>query len=350
MASITIQNLLSECKVHGSGKAQVTLEDSEIYALFCIGLGDLGWDFNAIEVEGIEKPDDDYFKIPIKWFNELQLSHVTPKILLDVLERACAINEDFGLYIRNLCALHRRRVKYQRILSAQPLPQMDQIGPRSLLEYGECDDELLSGWMSWRKWIYDIDNRSAQETGYLFEPVLASCLGGTPVGARNSPVKRVDGNGNQTSKGRQVDCFVAGENLAYEFKMRVTIAASGQGRFGEELSFPFECQVARFKPILIVLDPTPSPRLNELRAAFENAAGSSYIGEEAWRHINEKSGEILSIFVEKYIRPPIESIEGIHQNIPPDLYLQWRDSAVLIKSPSSEYLIERSANADPELQ
>ena len=185
MASITIQNLLSECKVHGSGKAQVTLEDSEIYALFCIGL--------------IEKPDDDYFKIPIKWFNELQFSHVTPKILLDVLERACAINEDFGLYIRNLCALHRRRVKYQRILSAQPLPQMDQIGPRSLLEYGECDDELLSGWMSWRKWIYDIDNRSAQETGYLFEPVLASCLGGTPVGARNSPVKRVDGNGNQTS-------------------------------------------------------------------------------------------------------------------------------------------------------
>ncbi|MCY3870718.1 MAG: hypothetical protein OXG87_14275, partial [Gemmatimonadetes bacterium] len=126
MASITIQNLLSECKVHGSGKAQVTLEDSEIYALFSIGLRDLGWDFNAIGVEDIEKPDDDYFKIPIKWFNELRFSNVTPKILLDVLERACAINEDFGLYIRNLCALHRRRVKYQRILSAQPLPHMDQ--------------------------------------------------------------------------------------------------------------------------------------------------------------------------------------------------------------------------------
>lgn len=341
MASITIQNLLSECKVHGSGDAQVTLKDTELYALFCIGLCDLGWDFNGIA--DTEKPSDDYFKIPMKWFDELQLPHVTPKILLDVLERACAIDTDFGLYIKNLCALHRRRVKYQRILSSQPFPQVDQIGPRSLLEYGECDHELLSGWMSWRKWIYDIDNRAAQETGYLFEPVLASCLGGTPIGARNSPVKRVDGTGKQTARGRQVDCFVAGENLVYEFKMRVTIAASGQGRFGEELSFPRECQIAGFRPILIVLDPTPSPRLDELKTAFEKASGASYIGGEAWAHLHKKSGEILSMFVKKYIRPPIESFEEIHHHTPPDLYLQWRERSVLIKSPSGEYWIERNA-------
>ena len=344
MASITIQNLLSECKVHGSGGAQVTLKNSELYALFCICLRDLGWDFNGIE--DIGKPDDDYFAIPIKWFNELQLPHVTPKILLDILERACAINTDFGLYAKNLCALHRRRVKYQRILSFQPLPQVDQIAPRSLLEYGGCNNELLSGWMSWRKWIYDIDNRAAQETGYLFEPVLASCLGGTPIGAKNSPVKRVDGNGKQTSRGRQVDCFVAGENRVYEFKMRVTIAASGQGRFGEELSFSRECQIAGFRPILIVLDPTPSPRLDDLKTAFEQASGSSYIGDEAWGHIHEKSGEILSLFVQKYIRPPIESLENTHQNNPPDLCLQWRNHSVLIKSLSRVYVIERNANLD----
>ncbi len=344
MASITIQTLLSECKVHGSGDAQVTLKDAELYALFCIGLCDLGWHFNGIE--DIEKPADDYFEIPMKWFDELQLPHVTPKILLDVLERACTINADFGLYIKNLCALHRRRVKYQRILSSQPFPQVDQIGPRSLLEYGECDHELLSGWMSWRKWIYDIDNRAAQETGYLFEPVLASCLGGTPIGAKNSPVKRVDGNGKQTARGRQVDCFVAGEHLVYEFKMRVTIAASGQGRFGEELSFPRECQIAGFRPILIVLDPTPSPRLDELKTAFEKAFGSSYIGDEAWAHLHEKSGEILSMFVQKYIRPPIESLEEIHHNTPPDLCLQWRKRSVSIKSPSRAYVIKRNANLD----
>ena len=173
MASITIQHLLSECKIHGSGNAQVVLEDSELYVLFCIGLCDLGWDFNAIGIEDIERPDNDYFKIPIKWFNGLHLPHVTPRVLLDMLAKTHAINEDFGLYIKNLCALHRRR------------------------------------------------------------------------------------------------------------------------------------------------------------------------GNEAWGHINEKSGKILSVFVEKYIRPPIESSAAIHQNIPPDLYLQWRDHSVRIKSSSGEYLIKR---------
>jgi hypothetical protein len=30
------------------------------------------------------------------------------------------------------------------------------------------------------EWLYDIDNRSAQETGYLFEPILAAAIGGIP--------------------------------------------------------------------------------------------------------------------------------------------------------------------------
>ncbi len=82
---------------------------------------------------------------------------------------------------------------------------MDQIEPRVLIEYGCCDVELLANWMVWRKWIYDIDNRSAQETGYLFEPVLASCLGGEGMGAKNSPIKRLDAAGNPTPNGRQID-------------------------------------------------------------------------------------------------------------------------------------------------
>lgn len=101
-----------------------------------------------------------------------------------IFRKSSSTHPDFALYIQNLCALHRRRVKYRRILEIQPLAQADQIGPRSLLEFGSCDTELLFSWMTWRKWIYDIDNRSAQETGYLFEPVLASCLGGEPIGAR----------------------------------------------------------------------------------------------------------------------------------------------------------------------
>lgn len=58
----------------------------------------------------------------------------------------------------------------------------------------------------------------------LFEPILAAALGGVPFPAKKSPVKRAE----DPTKGRQVDCVV--DRDAYEFKIRVTIAASGQGR------------------------------------------------------------------------------------------------------------------------
>ena len=109
------------------------------------------------------------------------------------------------LYLKNLSELWRRRFKFYNILKTQPFPLTEQIGLRCLLEYGNCEDTLLFSWMRWRKLIYDIDNRRAQETGYLFEPILASCLGGEPVSHRHSPVKRIDDDGNSTAQGRQID-------------------------------------------------------------------------------------------------------------------------------------------------
>lgn len=63
-----------------------------------------------------------------------------------------------------------------------------------------------------------------------------------------------------------------GWTQAYEFKMRVTIAASGQGRFKEELDFARDCHFSQpsFTPILLVLDSTPSSRLDDLAAAYKN--------------------------------------------------------------------------------
>jgi hypothetical protein len=102
--------------------------------------------------------------------------------------------------------------------------------------------------------LNDIDNRSAQETGYLFEPILAAAISGIPFAAAKSPIKRTD----NPRQGRQVDCLDG--KLAYEFKMRVTIAASGQGRFQEELAFARDCYHSGYIPVLLVLDPTPSAR------------------------------------------------------------------------------------------
>ena len=341
MTNTSIRYLLSKCKVHGTGGAQVIISDSELYLLLSISVWDLKWNSSELGLSDIEIPNQDYYQIPIQWFSANEIPYANSGFLLQVLDNAVRKHPDFALYIQNLCALHRRRVKYRRILETQPLAQADQIGPRSLLEFGSCDLELLLSWMTWRKWIYDIDNRSAQETGYLFEPILASCLGGEPIGARNSPVKRLDEDGKPTKNGRQIDCFVAEGNLAYEFKLRVTIAASGQGRFSEELSFPRECKAAGFTPVLLVLDPTLSPRLTELAEEFINADGIAMTGEEAWEHIEENAGQILSTFVMKYIRPPIDAIGVIDNRLPTNLKLSWSEKSISIASENAKYEIKR---------
>lgn len=326
--------------MHGSGDAQVILSDEELYALIVVALNDLGWLDDGLHTKNISLPRHNYYEISLDWFQQLDID-VAASDIEKTLEGAINKEEDFILFIENLAALHRRRVKYRRILSSQPMPTMDQIGPRVLLEFGACDSNLLANWMTWRKWIYDIDNRAAQETGYVFEPIIASCLGGESVGARNSPVKRIGESGNQTANGRQIDCYVPSTNTAYEIKLRVTIAASGQGRFGEELSFPTECRAAGIRPVLLVLDPTPSNRLDELSRKFIDCDGEFYQGEEAWDHMENKSGDVVSVFIEKYIRPAISEIEDIQLETLEQVTLSWEEQQIIISGVGSTYQIRR---------
>ena len=206
---------------------------------------------------------------------------------------------------------------------------------------GGLQDGLLASWLIWRKWIYDIDNRSAQETGYLFEPVLASCLGGGAVGARNSPVKRLNEAGQPKTDGRQIDCYDGVNQLAYEFKLRVTIAASGQGRFAEEMSFPTEARAAGLTPVLIVLDPTPSARLTDLINAFRQSRGSHYVGEAAWAHMEEKAGDTMSVFLDRYIKPPLTIMAEREEALPEALRLSWAADVIEITGRTQSYRIPR---------
>ena len=334
------RNLYSKCKMHGTGEAQVVISDGELNALISIAVGDLGWLHSDLDIDRVDAPNE-YYEIPMDWFDEQAKVGVQVMRVIQSLKSCFEKDNDFGLYIENLTALHRRRVKYRRILSSQPTPNMDQIGPRALLEYGACNTTLLANWMVWRKWIYDIDNRSAQETGYLFEPLLASCLGGEPVGSKNSPVRRLDSNGRPTNQGRQIDCLVPSNNRTYELKLRVTIAASGQGRFGEELSFAEESQAAGFTPVLLVLDPTPSNRLTELSEKYLACGGAFYHGEEAWGHMEQEAGNVVSVFIEKYIKPAIQGIEEIEIGYPKSISLRWSDQEIEISDGASSYIINR---------
>jgi hypothetical protein len=141
--------------------------------------------------------------------------------------------------------------------------------------------------------------------------------------------------------GRQIDCLDADAKIAYEFKLRVSIAASGQGRFAEELSFPVECKAAGLTPVLIVLDPTPSNRLAELTAAFEAADGSVHI-DDAWDFVEAKAGECMSTFIEKYLRPVLLQMTAYDDVLPRSITMKWEADSIHISSDKEVFRIERS--------
>ncbi|PKV09440.1 restriction endonuclease [Bifidobacterium asteroides] len=326
---------------HGNGDALVRISPREVVLLTIITRLDLH--------NGRREP----------WMDSGILS-VAQKGLYNIdsddIEKLPSLNEDYAykilgfaevednekpehLYLKTLSSLYRRRTKYWRILRDQPFPTADQIAPRTLLEYGNCDDSLLFSWMAWRKLAYDLDNRSGQETGYLFEPILVACLGGASLGARNSVVHRIDDQGNvHTQEGRQVDCYVKETKTVYELKMRVTIAASGQGRFREELSFPSEVAAAGLTPVLVVFDPTSSSRLSELSAAYENAGGQSATGDDAWALLKNNAEDGMAIFIEKYVEPLIDSARRGIPLEPAPITLAISEGGILISSTSGAEL------------
>lgn len=299
-------------------------------------------------------PAGDYYSLRPEWF-AADAPSVSSFDVVDLLEFGESLDDDFFTYLKCLTELHKRRRKYGLILQRQPLPTMVQVSPRALMEYGpDFPPEALASWLTWRKFFYDLDNRSAQETGYLFEPILASAIGGEPKSAREKVVKR----STDKSKGRQVDCWKVLPNgipLAYELKLRVTIAASGQGRFAEELSFADDCRQSGAKPILVVLDPTENNKLTELQAAFRHHGGEAYIGADAWKHLEDEAGPTMANFIERYVRRPVSVISAFETDVIMDperrglnlldLAASLNGSRLSIRLGEHERIIERHEDA-----
>jgi hypothetical protein len=158
--------------------------------------------------------------------------------------------------------------------------------------------------------------------------------------AKISPIKRAD----NPAYGRQVDCLDG--KFAYEFKMRVSPAASGQGRFKEELEFARDCRLSPpgYIPVLLVLDSTLSTRLTDLSAEFSNNGGEVYIGNEAWRHIELKAGTVMGKFVEKYVRTPLLVVQRQADYFSP-IQLSVTTSGIAVTIGSKGFSIARSSRA-----
>jgi hypothetical protein len=306
------KTLIERARSAGTADLGTRLSDETCAFISAIIIRDLQLLDNFIDI-----PEDfpEFFAEPDP--NKLIISNLDFNLIIAQL---FSLVPDADTYFICLATLQKSRLKYSRILEYQPIPTMDQVGPRALLQYGQMSSQILAIFLLWRKWLFDIDNRAGQETGYLFEPIIAHAIGGSPFSAKTSPIKRR----KDKSKRRQVDCIR--NKLAYEFKIRVTIAASGQGRWREELDFPQDCNDSGFKPVLIVLDPTPNPKLTELIGAFEKVGGDTYIGDAAWSHLEEAAGQVMSIFLDKYVKAPMQQVLNSSPDELPDITFGMKDN------------------------
>jgi len=315
--SLAQKSLITKARTLGSGAGKLKLDDAVCAYLVSVIVEDLG----------LKDRFSEFKTAAIPFYTDQDLEKLTiPGVrFLDVMTRLVNISRDADTYFACLASLHTRRLKLQRIMRKQAFPSMDQVGPRGLLQFGSLSPKGLATLLFWRKWIFDIDNRVAQETGYVFEPILAFAIGGMPVAQGKSPIRRE----SDKTKGRQVDC-VLGTEFAYEMKLRVTIAASGQGRWAEELQFPIDCQKSGYKPILVVFDPTKNVKLDELEKAFRAAGGEAHIGPDAWSHLDAKAGPTMATFIEKYVRKPIADLIAAAPEKLPDITFSDQGRALKI--------------------
>lgn len=317
----------------GNSDFAVNLTDADACYLLAVIARDLGLQDKFPELPRLEA---DYYDLPLRGVPVGKAS------FWPLVNRLVALDPNTDSYFTCLGKMHRSRLKYGAILQRQPLPTMNQVGPRGLLQFGTMTPAALTALMFWRKWIYDIDNRAAQETGYLFEPILASAVGGSPASARSSPVKRR----SKPTEGRQVDCIR--EKTAYEFKLRITIAASGQGRWKEELDFAADANASGYRPVLVVFDDTRNDKLDAITKAFQASGGDVHIGEAAWVHLDSVAGPTMANFIERYVRLPIQAmLEAAPGPVLPSLSLSMDGNSVVIVVGGERYELHRQPG-EPE--
>ena len=327
--------MIERARSGGASDQGISLTDD----ICCYLVAIIAWDLDVLD-KFPELPQD----IP-RFFESAELDGLeVPDVpFLPLMERLVGLKPDADTFFACLASLHKRRLKYERILQTQPIPTIEQVGPRGLSQFGTLHAKSLTALLFWRKWFFDIDNRAGQETGYLFEPIIANAIGGAPFGSKASPIKRA----SDPKKGRQADCVR--EKQAYEFKIRVTIASSGQGRWQEELDFPVDCRTSGYTPILIVLDATPNPKLAQLEAAFLAQQGEVYKGEVAWKHLEAAAGPTMALFLEKYVRVPIQALLKEVTDTLPDFIAVMRDGNISLSTAGDCLLIKRSPDAPEDV-
>ena len=117
--------LVERAKAAGSGSLGTGLSDDDGVFLISVIVHDLG-----LSNEFPELGDS-----TSSFFESVETSHsYTTGLEFEILiEKLFALQPDADTYFMCLATLYKSRRKYARILENQPIPTMDQVGPRALL-------------------------------------------------------------------------------------------------------------------------------------------------------------------------------------------------------------------------
>ena len=156
MLSQNQKSILERARALGGGRPGLALTDEQCVGLIATIVRDLGL---GASFPGLPLETKAFFDITPE---SLQVASFD---LFELFEQILSHNKDADTYFQCLATLHKSRLKYLRIVSTQPIPTLDQVGPRGLLQYGMLPPLELAALLYWRKWMFDIDNRAGQETG-----------------------------------------------------------------------------------------------------------------------------------------------------------------------------------------
>lgn len=291
--------LIAKARVLGNGKDGIRLNDVTMAAAVGFLERDLARPGVLASLPDWARPTGDFHAADPLFAS---LKPDAPFDLEAIFIEAADIIEDSDRAIQSLCEIVKRKQKVVTSLAAQPLPQINGIAFRTLLDDGVLSPTASSSYARWRKFLYDIDNRIAQQTAYAYTAVIRNCLRGRTVAGRHSPIRRTDDNYAR----RLVDCLVG--DRAYDFKGRLTEAPSRRARFDDELAFPRDCYVAGYRPFLLSFAQQPGERAEELVDAYARNGGEALIGDAAWAHLRAEAGPVMSRFLDHYVTAKVEAV------------------------------------------
>ena len=128
--------VLEKARALGNGGQAVALTDAMCVYLIARIAADLK----------LQKHFPDLPKHPIEFFTNQPLASLKIDGLdcRSLFERLVEKGTDADTYFYCLAALHKARLKYERILSTQPIPTIEQVGPSGLLQYGKLSGKACA--------------------------------------------------------------------------------------------------------------------------------------------------------------------------------------------------------------